>query len=92
MSVISVSALPLVKQRLSRLSTDTTIDVYLVPLIDSSESELENMTGVLDGAEPEDLMLLVDYSVWRYQSRDQAGREPEWLRFRIRNRFLRNRG
>ena len=90
MSAISNTALDIVKQRLNRL--DTNLDSYLIKRIESAESELTKMTGALNADAPDDLMLLVDYSVWSYQNRDQPGNQPLWLRHQIRNRFLRTRG
>lgn len=87
-STVAVKALPLVKQRLNRL--DTTLDTYLQAVIDSAEAEMTSGSGaVVDAAD--DLMLLVDYSAWRYQNRDQPGGMPEWLRYRLRQRFIRIR-
>ena len=37
-------------------------------------------------------MLLVDFTVWQYQNRDQGGSMPEWLRLQRRERWLRSGG
>ena len=36
----------------------------------------------------DDMMLLVDYTVWQYQNRDKAGDMPEWLKHDRRERWL----
>lgn len=82
--------LALVKARLNRLASDTSLDGYLNARIDSAAEELER-TGIrldIDGS-PEDLMLLVDYTVWQYQNRDKPGAMPDWLRLRRRERWIR---
>lgn len=82
--------LALVKARLNRLQSDTSLDDYLQARIDSAAEELER-TGIrldVDGS-PEDLMLLVDYAVWQYQNRDKPGAMPDWLRLRRRERWIR---
>lgn len=82
------SALTLVKARLNRLAGDTTIDSYLQQRIQAAEAKLNGMMKVPLQDNIEDLMLLVDYTVWHYQSRDKASGEPEWLRVILRERFL----
>ena len=87
MSVNTETALKLVKQRLNRLESDTTIDEYLENRINSAAEELEG-TGIILEDTPGDLMLLVDTAVWQYQNRDQSGEVPPWLRLRRRERWL----
>lgn len=83
------SALTLVKARLNRLAGDTTIDAYLEQRITAAEAKLNSMMKVpLQDGSIEDLMLLVDYTVWHYQSRDKTSGEPDWLRVLLRERFL----
>ena len=36
----------------------------------------------------DDMMLLVDYTVWQYQNRDKPGDMPDWLRLDRRERWL----
>lgn len=85
----TTTALTLVKARLNRLAGDTTIDAYLTARIQAAEAKLNSMmpTPLIDG-NMEDMLLLVDYTVWQYQSRDKDSGDPEWLRMRLRERFL----
>lgn len=82
------SALALVKARLNRLQTDTSLDEYLNARIDAAVQEIEG-TGIKLEDNQEDLMLAVDYTVWQYQNRDNPGGMPDWLRLRRRERWLR---
>lgn len=89
MSSLNAQALDLVKQRLNRL--DSTLDNYLATVAESAELELTRM-GINLQDDADDLMLLVDFTVWRYQNRDQPGAMPQWLRHRIKLRFLSMKG
>ena len=82
------TALGLVKARLNRLASDATLDAYFVQRIEAAEAELEN-TGISLTDSADDMMLVVDYTVWSYQNRDSAGGMPDWLRLRRRERWLR---
>ena len=82
------TALSLVKQRLNRLAADTSLDEYFTQRIAAAEAELAGV-GISLTDSADDLMLLVDYTVWQYQNRDSAGSMPEWLRLRRRERWLR---
>lgn len=87
----TLQALTLVKARLNRLQTDTSLDDYLMSRIDGSVAALaENGIRLTDSQS--DLMLLVDYTVWRYNNRDSAGEMPPWLRLARRERFLHTGG
>ena len=88
MAVNTETALGLVKARLNRLAADTTLDDYFEQRIDAAAAELEG-TGISLTESADDLMLLVDYTVWQYQNRDSAGAMPDWLRLRRRERWLR---
>ena len=81
------TALGLVKARLNRLASDATLDTYFVQRIEAAEAELES-TGISLTDSADDMMLVVDYTVWQYQNRDSAGTMPEWLRLRRRDRWL----
>lgn len=84
------SALDIMKARLNRTAVDTPLDVYFRQRIAAAAAELEgNGISLTDSAD--DLMLLVDYTVWQYQNRDSAGAMPEWLRLRRRERWLREK-
>ena len=81
------TALGLVKARLNRLASDATLDTYFVQRIEAAEAELES-TGISLTDSADDMMLVVDYTVWQYQNRDSTGTMPEWLRLRRRERWL----
>lgn len=82
------SALQMVKSRLNRLQTDTSLDAYLMARLDAAVQELEG-TGITLTDSAEDLMLAVDYTVWKYQNRDSTGSMPDWLRLARRERWVR---
>ena len=82
------TALKLVKARLNRLESDTSLDEYFISRIAGATQELESI-GIHLNDSTEDLMLVVDYSVWQYQNRDKPGNMPEWLRLRRRERWVR---
>ena len=82
------SALQMVKTRLNRLQTNTSLDTYLMARLDAAVQELEG-TGISLTDSAEDLMLAVDYTVWKYQNRDAAGSMPDWLRLARRERWVR---
>ena len=88
MWVSTETALGLVKSRLNRMAVDTSLDDYFRQRIAAAVAELEG-TGISLTGSPDDLMLVVDYTVWQYQNRDSAGSMPEWLRLRRRERWLR---
>lgn len=87
-AVDNTQALSLVKTRLNRLPSDTTLDEYLTARIMTAEQALE-ATGIVLTASVADLMLVVDYTVWEYQNRDKPGSMPDWLRLRRRERWVR---
>lgn len=91
MPVNFAEALELVKQRLNRLEGDTSLDDYLTARITAAAQELEN-TGIHLTDSTEDLLLVVDYAVWKYQNRDAPGAMPEWLRLQRRERWIRTGG
>ena len=82
------TALTLVKQRLNRMTANTTMDAYFTRRIEAAAAELEG-TGISLTDSADDMMLVVDYTVWSYQNRDSAGGMPDWLRLRRRERWLR---
>lgn len=86
-AVDNTQALSLVKARLNRLSTDTTLDTYLTARIMAAEQAIE-ATGIVLTTSVADLMLVVDYTVWEYQNRDKPGSMPDWLRLRRRERWV----
>lgn len=82
------TALGLVKARLNRLAGDTSLDTYFQARISAAAQNLES-TGIILTDSQEDLMLLVDYTVWEYQNRDRPGAMPLWLRLKRRERWIR---
>lgn len=92
MAVDQHIALLMVKTRLNRLQDDTSLDIYLSARIDAAEQEINAMQPIPLDESTADLLLCVDYTVWAYQNRDQAAGMPEWLRYRLRCRFLEKKG
>jgi hypothetical protein len=82
------TALGLVKARLNRLNTDTSLDEYLSSRIEAADQELARIGIALDAESVDDTMLLADLVVWQYQSRDSGSGMPDWLRLRRRERWL----
>ena len=84
------TALELVKARLNRTASDKTLDGYFTQRIEAAVLELKgNGIRLTDGAD--DLMLLVDFTVWRYQNRDSKESMPPWLKLQRRERWLRQK-
>ena len=86
------SALAIVKTRLNRLQGDTSLDeTALQPRLDGAVLTLKKngieLTDTMD-----DIVLLADYVVDRYQNRDHPGEMPQWLRLLRRERFLHTGG
>lgn len=85
------TVLSLVKSRLNRLQSDTSMDDYLLVLIDAAEGELRR-TGInIREGSADDALLLTNLAVWRYQNRDSAGAMPPWLAQYRRERWLAER-
>lgn len=81
----------LVKARLG--ITSTVRDFYLLKIVESIIKELEDEKGLaLDETNANHLMFIVDYSTWRYQSRDSSGAIPRHLQYRLHNLIIRNGG
>lgn len=89
-SIDTETALALVKARLNRLQSDTSLDEYFRARIAAAEGYLTGI-GIQLTESQEDLMLVVDFAVWEYQNRDKPGNMPEWLRLHRRERWLRLR-
>lgn len=83
----TATILDLVKARLG-ISTNVR-DAYLNSIIESIITELEDEKGItLVADNANHLMFIVDYSTWRYQSRDSTGAMPEHLKWRLRNLYV----
>ena len=91
MDVNKETALSLVKGRLNRLEGDTSLDDYLRARINGAIADIE-ATGIRLDAGADDLMLVVDMTVWEYQNRDKPGGMPDWLRLRRRERWVQQLG
>lgn len=86
----SLLVLSIVKARLNRLASDTTLDPYLTSRIEAAASELEG-TGIhLVDNDTDDQVFLADFVVWQYGNRDKPGGMPDWLRLKRRERWLRD--
>lgn len=84
-------ALSLVKDRLGIRSEVR--NTYLTAIIKGVMSELTEEQGiVIDIVSPHHLMFVVDYSTWKYQSRDDGGALPRNLKFRLNNLVIRDGG
>lgn len=83
-------ALNLVKDRLNRMRVATQNDEYLKTRIDAAAMRL-GKNGIHLTESTDDLMLLVDMTVWEYQNRDKMTGMPQWLRDVRRERFLADR-
>ena len=85
------TVLSLVKYRLNRLQSDTSMDDYLLVLIDAAEEELKRTGITIREESADDAFLLTNLAVWRYQNRDSAGAMPPWLAQYRRERWLAER-
>lgn len=85
------TALLLMKTRLNRLKTDTTLDDYFSARLHAVAEEFAAI-GIHLNDSTQDLLLVVDEAVWQYQCRDQPGPRPEWLQLRRRERWLQEGG
>lgn len=76
------SLLPLVKARLG--ISGTVRDEYLAAIIKGVITELEQQQGIrLLPDSPHHQMFVVDYVVWRYQSRDSIVAMPRHIQYRL---------
>lgn len=85
------TVLSLVKSRLNRLQSDTSMDDYLLVLIDAAEEELKRAGITIREESADDAFILTNLAVWRYQNRDSAGAMPPWLAQYRRERWLAER-
>ena len=86
------AALAIMKTRLNRMQSDTSLDeTALLPRLRGAVETLrKNGVKLTDSAD--DVVLLADYAVWRYQNRDSPEEMPKWLRRLRRERFLHTGG
>ena len=91
MAYAESSVLGIVKARLNRLASDTSLDEYLKARIKSADAELAGNGIKLIADDVRDTVLLADLVVWQYGNRDNPNGMPEWLRQARRERWLRER-
>jgi len=92
MAYTETTVLGIVKARLNRLASDTSLDDYLRKRIEAADAELARVGIKLVAGNVDDEVLLADYVVWRHQNRDKNTGMPEWLRLARRERWLKERG
>lgn len=92
MAYTETTVLGIVKARLNRLASDTSLDDYLKKRIKAADTELSRNGIKLVEGNVDDEMLLADYVAWRHQNRDKNTGMPEWLRLARRERWLKERG
>lgn len=88
MAYVEETVLALVKTRLNRVPSDTTLDGLLKARIQAVDAELASTGILLEADSMEDTVLLMDMAVWQYQNRDSQDGMPQWLRLQRRERFL----
>lgn len=88
MATFVVIVLSLVKARLNRLASDTSLDPYFTARIESAQKELIRIGIQIDEESVRDQLLLADLVAWQYQNRDKPGGMPDWLRLARRERWL----
>ena len=85
------STIDLVKARLG--ISKNTRDTYIQAIIDGIVKELEEEKGLdIDLSNPYHLMFIVDYSVWRYQNRDDVKGLPRHLQYRLHSLIVHTGG
>lgn len=88
------TALQLVKDRRDQMPGFTERDERTRDRINGVIRQLVRMgvhvvpEGGTEIAEMDDLMLVVDMTVWQINNRDKAEDDPPWLRRRLRNRWF----
>ena len=86
------TALPIMKTRMNRLRGDTSLDdTALMPRLKGAVETLKE-NGIELTDKINDILLMVDYAVWRYENRDSPEDMPKWLRRIRRDRFLHTGG
>lgn len=85
-----LSAVRLFKTRKDMLPGLHPRDEYITARVNAVVNELER-TGIHLTDSMDDMLLVVDMAVWRYNNRDHAGSVPDWLRVRRRERWLQDR-
>ena len=84
-------ALSLMKTRLNRMPGESALDEYFVARLDAAEREMARQgIKLTDGMD--DVLLLVNKAVFDYQNRDKMQGQPDWLKAKLRGRWLNERG
>lgn len=86
-----LTVLGIVKARLNRLASDTSLDAYLKQRIEAADGELAGNGISLVADDVRDSVFLADIVVWQHNNRDNQNGMPEWLRLARRERWLRER-
>ncbi|MEL7610604.1 MAG: hypothetical protein AAGU74_14015 [Bacillota bacterium] len=84
--------LGIVKGRLNRLPSDTSLDGYLKLRIAAADRTLAGNGIHLIEEDVGDQVFLSDYVVWAHNNRDKNTGMPEWLTLALRERWLREKG
>ena len=90
------TVLTLVKDRMDRTPGNTLRDAPLRHRIEGAIARLERMgihfdrdeKGEIRTITADDLMLIVDLTVWMQQNRDKGEDEPKWLRRQLQERWM----
>ena len=91
MAYNETTVLGIVKARLNRLASDTSLDDYLLKRIKAADSELTGNGINLIADDTRDSVFLADLVVWQHNNRDKTDGMPAWLRLARRERWLRER-
>lgn len=66
-------------------------DKYFLSILKAAESEIKGKGISLDLEKSEDLLLLVDFALWRYRKRTEDVPLSQSIRHRIRDRIVKER-
>ncbi len=77
----------LTKTRLGRLAPDVNLDALVNLYVDSAVAQLES-EGVALTDDANDLTIVIDLAVHKYNRRDQNAPMPDSLRWEIQDRWL----
>ena len=91
MAYNEATVLGVVKARLNRLASDTSLDEYLKIRIQAADAELSDNGIKLIEDDVRDTVFLADMVVWQHNNRDKPDGMPEWLRLARRERWLNQR-
>lgn len=91
MAYTEMIVLGIVKARLNRLASDTSMDDTLKQRIQAADMEMER-TGIHLVEDVDDSVFLADFVAWKHNNRDQNTGMPEWLRMARRERWLSSKG